>query len=355
MLFTWPVCNMCELDFKTRICGLYNFHDAHKGCHGRSIEYDVCSQRALTSVAMPLFQVGDKISIISPPPGEEAQPSSGLNRNTASTANRTAPAAVYVLEHSHSETYFHFVVQALPRLEYMWPMISEREDIKIFQTSIFAPLAFDILGLTSERLFNKRHTFVPRIFVAPPTTSPLTDAETARVMRMSSRLTNASDLLDVGPTDHPSWVVINRTGARARAIVNHEELMSGLRSSFPNVTFREFANNIPPASVDPAGNDNGGSLAHSIESFHSCWGIIAPHGAGLSNLIFVAKKNISVVEVVGLGQTMKVYAGLSERFGHRHSYVSSPYVTWEPPHMVVDVPAVLKVVAGYIHEDEVVV
>ena len=88
-----------------------------------------------------------------------------------------------------------------------------------------------------------------------------------------------------------------------------------------------------------------GGIERSIRSFRSCWGVIAPHGAGLSNLVFLAKSNASVVEIVGEDQTGKVYEALAGQFGHRHMYVTAPHVTWQRSHMLVDVPAVLEAIA----------
>lgn len=278
----------------------------------------------------------------------------------------TAVKTVYVLEHSHSDTYYHFLIEALPRLEHMWTTVSTDESIQIFQTSPFAPSAFAMLGLGPDRSCGDHRTVYPRVLLPPPMTDPRNEATIARLKSMAARLVAAAGLAETGAEKKPTWLVINREGARARRILNHEELMDGLRESFPEVVFREFGgpNSWQPGFgrrrglLDTGGIDKDGlhvrrrldaggegGIENSLRSFRSCWGVIAPHGAGLSNIVFIGKKNASVVEIVGEGQTGKVYKDLAEQFGHQHMYITAPHVSWQHVHMEVDVPAVLEAVA----------
>lgn len=275
---------------------------------------------------------------------------------------------VCILEHSHSETYYHFLIEALPRLEHVWTMVSEDDSVKIFQTSPFAPSTFSLLGLGPNRACDGRRTVYPTVLIPPPMQDPRDEATVARVRSMAHRLVAAAGLADTGPEEKPTWLVINRKGAKARNILNHEELMTGLRERFPGVVFREFGgdeSDSPRTEGDgrslgfhsegvlgegsheqrKAEGVESGGVERSIRSFRSCWGVIAPHGAGLSNLVFLAKSSASVVEIVGEGQTGKVYEALAEQFGHRHLYVTAPHVTWQRSHMLVDVPAVLEAIA----------
>lgn len=287
--------------------------------------------------------------------------------------NDTAEAgvkAVYILEHSHSETYYHFLIEALPRLEHLWTTVSTDGSIRIFQTSPFAASTFAFLGLGSNKACSTRRTVFPRVLLPPPMTDPRDEPTVARLKSMVGRLVAAAGLTDTGPAKTPMWLVINRVKARSRRILNHEELMTGLRDSFPGVLFREFGAAARRQLDDGRSREVGewgrrglyikrrqaeeangtGGVESSLRAFRSCWGVIAPHGAGLSNIVFLAQRNASVVEIVGEGQTGKVYEALAEQFGLRHMYITAPHVTWQHVHMLVDVPAVLKAVAPIFEE-----
>lgn len=266
-------------------------------------------------------------------------------------ADTTGVHSVYILEHSHSETYYHFLIEALPRLEHMWTTISADESIKNFQTSSLASEAFELLGLGTDRICSDRRTVYPRILIPPPRESPQDEPEAARLKTMMGRLISAAGLAEMQPEENPTWVVIDRTGARARAILNHNELMAGLRQTFPDVTFLEFKHdnelhgqNVRSRYLTSRRRQQGG-VEKSLRSFRSCWGVIAPHGAGLSNIVFMAKQNASVVEIIGGGQGGIVYEDLSNLFGHRHMYISTEHVTWRGVNMQVDVPAILEAIA----------
>lgn len=296
---------------------------------------------------------------------------SGSNGSSGSSSGNSdtsiIPTTVYILEHSHSDTYYHFLVEALPRLEHLWTLISTDSTVKVFQASPFAPSAFALLGLGPDRACVDRHLIYPRVFLPPPRTDPRDEPSTARLKRMAGRLIDAAGLRDAAPESTPTWMVVSRAGAKSREIKNHARLMAGLRRAFPGVVFKEFGvdeassdgsrrvaadSSGAVAGADETGLHTGGRRAEgmggverSLRAFRPCWGVIAPHGAGLSNIIFLARKNASVVEIVGEGQTGKVYEALGGQFGHRHMYVTAPHVAWQGHHMVVDVPAVLKAVA----------
>lgn len=295
----------------------------------------------------------------------------GHSNNSGGSRDTSIRPAVYILEHSHSETYYHFLIEALPRLEHLWTLISTDSTVKVFQTSPFAPSAFALLGLGPDKACSDRRVIYPRVLLPPPRMSTRDAAGIARLKSMAGRLVDAAGLGDTAPDSTPTWVVVNRAGAEAREIKNHAQLMAGLRESFPGVVFREFgggeegerrvaAENSGAVAGgsgemglyagrrradEEGGGEEMGGVERSVRAFRSCWGVIAPHGAGLSNIIFIARKNASVVEIVGEGQTGKVYGALAGQFGHRHMYVTDPHVSWEGRHLVVDVSAVLKAVA----------
>ena len=324
----------------------------------------------------PRFQPGEEIDIqyqqspsTSPPPGDrDPQQLRVVSADGHENAGEAPITTVCILEHSHSETYYHFLIEALPRLEHVWTTVSGDDSVKIFQTSPFAPSTFALLGLGPNRACDGRRTVYSTVLIPPPMQDPRDRATVVRLKSMAGRLVAAAGLADTGPEEKPTWVVINREGAKARNILNHKELMAGLRGSFPGVVFREFGGDASDTSRPEGGGRSlgfhsegvigegsherrqaegveSGGVERSIRSFRSCWGVIAPHGAGLSNLVFLAKSNASVVEIVGEDQTGKVYEALAGQFGHRHMYVTAPHVTWERSHMLVDVPALLEAIA----------
>ena len=97
-----------------------------------------------------------------------------------------------------------------------------------------------------------------------------------------------------------------------RALLNHDQLMFTLRFVILHATTKLIE--WPP---------EGKTLTQALETWSAASVAIAPHGAGLTNMIFMPHGS-SVIEIIAHGQTGQVYGVLARIVGHRyrHCYYS---------------------------------
>jgi hypothetical protein len=103
--------------------------------------------------------------------------------------------------------------------------------------------------------------------------------------------------------------MIHRGG---RALLNHDELMFTLRYVLldMSVTLAEW----PPT---------GTTLKQAVKVWSEIDTVIAPHGAGLTNMLFLPPGS-TVIEIVAKGQRGLVYGTMSRLLGHK--YTTCEYV-----------------------------
>jgi hypothetical protein len=96
-------------------------------------------------------------------------------------------------------------------------------------------------------------------------------------------------------------LVIQRTGG-SRSLLNHDELVVGLQKHFPHASVDVFKDNPPPA------------VSELARMFFSAKVIIAPHGAGLSNILLATSKAV-VIEVL-IPPVVTCYVDLARELGN---------------------------------------
>jgi hypothetical protein len=101
----------------------------------------------------------------------------------------------------------------------------------------------------------------------------------------------------------PSCVLISRKGAKTRKIVNEDEIAECLAP-------------LKPVTVDLQEL----SVAQQIGLFADAKWIVAPHGAGLTNMIF-APGDCRIVELFGSAKINDCYRFLAEVVGCAHTFV----------------------------------
>ena len=111
-------------------------------------------------------------------------------------------------------------------------------------------------------------------------------------------------------SDSGAVIVVRRSAiARngGRALLNHDQLMFTLRFVLLDATTKLLE--WPP---------EGKTLAQAVETWRTASVAIAPHGAGLTNMIFMPRGSI-VVEILAHGQMGRVYGSLAQMMGHRYT------------------------------------
>ena len=152
---------------------------------------------------------------------------------------------------------------------------------------------------TSEKLRCEAVVFhrVQRLSIFPSPASRRLLSLSVEAMRQTQQVFPA--------TERPRRVFVSRADARKRRLLNEDEVFARLeRFGFERV----MPGRLP--------------LADQVALFSGAQIIAGPHGAGLTNLIFMPEGG-AVVEVFRRGNVSGAYAWLSHLGGHAHGYVIS--------------------------------
>ena len=210
------------------------------------------------------------------------------------------PDTVAVLTTGSNHNYYHWLLEAIPRLD-----LYERSGVAIdrFYSPIhtrFQRETLALLGIPRDRIVPAtRHAHLaPARLVASSFHGTLSRMKTEFLFR---RLT-----AHVGPWAGPTpRIFISRRGPRS--IVNETEVLRALR---PLGFQRHRLESMP--------------LAEQIALFHRAECVIGPHGAGLTNLAFCRPRT----KVVEIGTPYRPWACFYEIAHHRgldyHLHMASP-------------------------------
>jgi capsular polysaccharide biosynthesis protein len=269
-----------------------------------------------------------------------------------------------VITATWSVEYYHTVVEHLPRLLLLRDFILALPDQSIpivvsqsYKKKTFLKFFADIWGLGHRLVFVKADfvVYADAMYVPEPTTclalhpimaqahrnairnvlrqrqpvstnqsqfrpeliNTVNATETSTSM-LRSVTDNNEDDLDTA-TD---WIVVVRRN-RTRFLRNHDEMMAALTSALPHEKWYVF----------DEGNTDGKFPAPGIPQwavFARAKLVIAPHGAGLANLL-ACPKNIDVVEMLGEGKDSELcFLHLALALGLRYHpvHMINPYKGW---------------------------
>jgi len=216
--------------------------------------------------------------------------------------------------HSHSTTYFHSIAECGYKLMWSLRLLRTHPQIRVMHASKFVGALLEILGLP-DRGFQSPHlqpAFARRLSIPPSLTAdfgrylgPAMRA-LAGAVRAPSGLRLATNSSPVPSA--PTVLVVRRGAGRTaggRAMLNHDELILGLRELLPpTVMLKEFPSEGLP-------------LALAASAWGQAHVAICPHGAGSTNMIFMPPNSI-IFEILAEEQKGRVYKGLAASLGHRY-------------------------------------
>jgi Glycosyltransferase 61 len=134
----------------------------------------------------------------------------------------------------------------------------------------------------------------------------LTGDATADTLAVNSMNASALDSNDDTAAD---WIVVIRRRYN-RFLRNHDEMMDALTAALPNEKWYVFDDEGQPNYSAPG--------IPQWQVFARAKLVLAPHGAGLANLL-ACRSNIDVVEMLGNGKDSELcFLHLSLALGHRH-------------------------------------
>lgn len=208
---------------------------------------------------------------------------------------------VFALAGAGQYNYHHWWVDILPKFHLIQKygnvpsnVLYYVETSKSFQTETLR-----FLGINSASLLDSRETQTLRareIIVASPR-SPLQRQDPWVVAWIRKTfLSMAEDY-----PGRPHCVLISRKGAKTRGVVNEDEIAECLAPLNPVTVELEKL-----------------TVAQQIGLFAGAKWIIAPHGAGLTNVLF-APKDCRIIELFGSTQINECYRFLAENVGCPHT------------------------------------
>jgi len=184
------------------------------------------------------------------------------------------PLTVAVLTTGPHHNFYHWMIEALPRLD-----LYERSGVSI--DYFYAPTgtrfqreSLDLLGISPDRILpatRQTHLAPARLLASSFTGSP----SLAKTDYLSRRLGLHAGLL----AGRPRRIFITRAGRRARAVANERELLRSLKPlGFERVRLEAMP------------------LLKQVALFQQAECVVGPHGAGLTNLVF-CRPGTQVVEI----------------------------------------------------------
>ena len=184
------------------------------------------------------------------------------------------PLTVAVLTTGPHHNFYHWMIEALPRLD-----LYERSGVSI--DCFYAPTgtrfqreSLDLLGISPDRILpatRQTHLAPARLLASSFTGSP----SLAKTDYLSRRLGLHAGLL----AGRSRRIFITRAGRRARAVANERELLRSLKPlGFERVRLEAMP------------------LLKQVALFQQAECVVGPHGAGLTNLVF-CRPGTQVVEI----------------------------------------------------------
>lgn len=235
---------------------------------------------------------------------------------------RREKGTVVVLTAAGGETYFHWLFDVLPRLDLLrrsGALLDGAE--RYLVNSLRAPFqgkSLERLGIPLSRVLESDR--VPDLR-ADRLLVPSLPGVTGNPTRRACEFLRATFLAgrEEGREAPPRRIYVSRARAGGRRIVNEGEVLAVLGSF-----------GFEPVELESL------TVAEQAELFASADRIVAPHGAGLSNLVF-CRPGTKVLELFSPNYVNVCYWALSELVGAEYRYLlgeGEPPPAFVDPHLV---------------------
>jgi capsular polysaccharide biosynthesis protein len=235
--------------------------------------------------------------------------------------------------HTANDNYYHWIVDCLPRL-YSLTQIDAKAPIRLLVPSELTPLQertlayclpqnVELQPISGERWVQVGDFCLPS-FVSYKGSGYLPAPYLDYVRSSIFRKLNLSH-------DHPlkRRIYISRQGATRRKVANDDEVSECL-SEYGFETFR-----LEEMTFED-----------QVRLFHAAEIVVAPHGAGITNILFAG--DIKIIELFPKNTPSTFYFFLAHCLGQEYHYLFGSPFTQETNAFGVNVPELRQVVAGLI-------
>jgi len=213
-------------------------------------------------------------------------------------------ATVAVLDVSHGYNYFHFLFDALPRLAFL-PEEKKPDFYYVRYKKEFHKQYLNLLGIDPAKIISaeKEQFIKTRMLYLPslPGISGNPAPESILFLRnMRDKISPANET-----KSRDKRIYISRRDVKSRLFANEEEVQCMLEAiGFEIVKLSDL------------------NIIEQIELFKQTALVIAPHGAGLSNIVY-ADPGIEVIELFHPEYFNVCYWALAQLCGHHYSYITA--------------------------------
>lgn len=200
--------------------------------------------------------------------------------------------------------YYHFLIEQMPKILRI-AAISTNIPILTYCTSFHASI-------------NTR--FIPEILAAFGIRNPIVSyhpmityliSEAILTTDIMCGIPSRADLDILRKLVHPvkkaTGILIKRSGRPLRTLANHDDILAKLRDTRPGLEWRVF---------------DSMSFVDTIRLFSEASVVVAPHGAGLANLVWCSE-GIDVIEIGSAIEPNICYWHISELLGNNHTIIVS--------------------------------
>lgn len=232
---------------------------------------------------------------------------------------------LYMCTQSHGSTYFHGLAEAAPRLLFGVQLFKSNPQIRVVVKAKTVITILELLGFPGRSLeFQGKVMFAKKVTI-PPYGGVATQSKGRQVWRTILQAMRLEVARNGGyNTTSPYTLLVVRRSAsvrkNGRAMLNHDNVMAALRQILS--PSKDSKSHMPLLEWPPAA-----TLQQAAASWGDARLVIAPHGAGGTNVMFMSPGS-TYVEILAKQQKGRVYGSLARLMGV--NYVACTYDREDP-------------------------
>lgn len=199
-------------------------------------------------------------------------------------------------------SYFHWLFEILPGIHLIEKTQASVDLLYSPYSLSYQKQTLDIMGYSSNRIIPaERYSFIQAQTLLIPyfknSGYPWTKDWVIDFIR--------NRLLIKNTKEYPKRIYINRSRAVKRKIANENELVNFLsKYGFASIELEEL------------------DFIEQVNLFNGAEIIVAPHGAGLSNIIF-CEKSAKIIEIIGSNRVASFFINIAQRIELEYYYLAS--------------------------------
>lgn len=245
---------------------------------------------------------------------------------------RTRVPVLATVIQTYGWMYHHWVVETLPKLVLLRDAMPAVTGAQGWNASHVRVLTWgqpweaawlDVLGIPRQATltFDPLAGAAAHTLLLPSPVQVITPSAEALQLARSAVL---AALPAAGPRD--LVVFASRAGERSRAVANEAELLAALAAALPALTVAVHNRSVP--------------VPEAVAMFSRAVVVVAPHGAGLSHILF-CPPGTAVVELMFMRSPPMMFWHMAAALGLRYAMAPQPRSFWAQASKVVDVHEVV--------------